>query len=73
VTGVGARNDRGQSIISVDIPAVQAYVAQLVTGTPPAPAPPLPSMPPDAPPGLTGSHLLRLNGTAAAYTVPCVD
>ncbi|MFL6144661.1 MAG: LCP family protein [Labedaea sp.] len=73
VTGVGARNDRGQSIITVDIPAVRTYVAQLVTGTPPAPAAPLPAGPADPPPGLAGPHLLRLNGATAVYTVPCVD
>jgi hypothetical protein len=36
VTGVGARNDRGQSIVTVDIPVVRAYVAGLITSSPPA-------------------------------------
>jgi LCP family protein required for cell wall assembly len=70
VTGVGARNDRGQSIITVDIPAVRAYIAALITSTPPSLAPP-PSVPPDAP-GLAGPRLLNLNG-AARYAVPCID
>jgi LCP family protein required for cell wall assembly len=34
VTGVGARNDRGQSVITVDIPAVHAFVKGLVTQEP---------------------------------------
>lgn len=36
VTGIGARNDRAQSIVTVDIPAVRAYVAGLITSAPPA-------------------------------------
>lgn len=69
VTGVGARNDRGQSIITVDIPAVKAYVAGLVSGTPPPPA---------TPAGLAGEAPLDLTAPAAATTghlaaVPCVD
>jgi LCP family protein required for cell wall assembly len=69
VTGVGARNDRGQSIITVDIPAVKAYIAALMSGTPPPAAPP----PPEAP-GLRGKPLLNLSGLrAAAYAVPCID
>ena len=40
VTAVGARNDRGQSIITVDVPAVHEYVASLVSGKPQAPPPP---------------------------------
>ena len=64
VTGVGARNDRQQSIITVDVPAVQAYVQSLVSGTP-APAPP--------PVGnLGGNRLLDLSG-AQPPAVPCVD
>jgi LCP family protein required for cell wall assembly len=34
VTAVGARNDRQQSIIVVDVPAVHAYVESLLTSTP---------------------------------------
>ncbi|HEV2784714.1 MAG TPA: LCP family protein [Actinophytocola sp.] len=68
VTGVGARNDRGQSIVTVDIPAVHGYVAQLITATPPPP----PTPPVEEQPGLAGPRLLDLNG-AARYSVPCVD
>jgi LCP family protein required for cell wall assembly len=71
VTGVGARNDRGQSIITVDIPAVKAYIAALVTSNPPPPPPP-----PAEVPGLAGDRLLNLNAPslkAANYAVPCVD
>ena len=68
VTGVGARNDRGQSVITVDVPAVKAYVAKLVSDSPPPkPAPP-PVVGGD---GLAGGKLLTLNGRARA--VPCVD
>jgi len=34
VTGVGARNDRGQSIITVDVTAVKAFVAALAPAQP---------------------------------------
>ncbi len=70
VTGVGARNDRGQSIITVDVPAVHRYVAGLVSDKPPAPAAPVPSRFGRAP-------LLDLTAPAAAAggraAVPCVD
>jgi LCP family protein required for cell wall assembly len=74
VTGVGARNDRGQSVITVDIPAVKAYVAALITSTPPPPAAPV-SVPPEAP-GFAGARVLDLGAPAimsARYEVPCVD
>jgi LCP family protein required for cell wall assembly len=71
VGAVGARNDRGQSIIAVDIPTVQAYVAALVTATPPPPPPPV-SAPPEDSPRLAGPHLLNLNATKD-FTVPCID
>ncbi|HEV7650164.1 MAG TPA: LCP family protein [Actinophytocola sp.] len=61
VTGVGARNDRGQSIITVDLKAVHEYVAGLVSGKP---APP--------PARFGGPALLNLNGGGRA-AVPCVD
>jgi LCP family protein required for cell wall assembly len=70
VTGVGARNDRGQSIITVDVPAVHAYIAQLITATPPPP-PPQPTGVIEEPPGYAGPRLLDLD--AAGQTVPCVD
>jgi LCP family protein required for cell wall assembly len=72
VGAVGARNDRGQSIITVDIPAVKAYIAALITATPPPPPPPPPAAAADAPPGLAAPHLLNLNG-AKEYAVPCID
>jgi LCP family protein required for cell wall assembly len=71
VTGVGARNDRGQSIITVDIPAVHDYVAGLVTSTPPPAAPPATSPPAK----FGGSRPLDLTAPAAAsarVAVPCV-
>jgi LCP family protein required for cell wall assembly len=40
VTAVGARNERGQSIITVDLPAVHAFVKALATGNPPPTQPP---------------------------------
>jgi hypothetical protein len=55
VTGVGARNDRGQSIVTVDIPAVHAYVAGLITSSPPPPAPP-PFAPPAGRPVASRIH-----------------
>jgi LCP family protein required for cell wall assembly len=74
VTGVGARNDRGQSIVTVDIPAVHTYIAALITSTPPPPAAPV-AVPPDAP-GFAGPRVLDLGAPAimaARYEVPCVD
>ena len=70
VTGVGARNDRGQSIVTVDVPAVHAYVAGLLSSTPPPPPPP-PSLPAD---NLAGGRLLDLGAPARVpAAVPCVD
>jgi LCP family protein required for cell wall assembly len=66
VTGVGARNDRGQSIITVDVPAVHRYVAGLVSRKAARPAPTSLS----GPAKFGGSRLLDLGGRAA---VPCVD
>jgi LCP family protein required for cell wall assembly len=64
VTGVGARNDRGQSIITVDIAAVHNYVAQLVSGKPVVPVPSR----------FGGQGLLDLTAPAAARAaVPCID
>ncbi|WP_436492116.1 LCP family protein [Actinokineospora sp. HUAS TT18] len=65
VTGVGARNDRGQSIITVDLAAVRAYIGGLATANPP-PAPPPPAVTGD---GFTGKRLLNFNAPAAT---PCV-
>jgi len=71
VTGVGARNDRGQSIITVDVPAVHAWVASLATGN--APPAQNPRQPPTS--NLTGDGSLGLTTPSAATqaAVPCVD
>ncbi|OLR90445.1 LCP family protein [Actinokineospora bangkokensis] len=72
VTGVGARNDKGQSVITVDVAAVRKYMADLATDTPP-PAPPAPTGVPD---NLTGRKLLDLGAPAparAAAQAPCID
>jgi LCP family protein required for cell wall assembly len=67
VTGVGARNDRGQSIITVDRAAVHSYVARLASRRPPTPD------------RFGGGRLLDLtapaHGTAVGgrAAVPCVD
>lgn len=67
VTGVGARNDRGQSIITVDTEAVHEYVARLVSGLPiPAPDRAKPSK-------FGGGTLLDLSATGGRKAVPCVD
>jgi LCP family protein required for cell wall assembly len=63
VTGVGARNDRGQSIITVDVPAVHKYVRGLLSAKPPAPA---------APVKFGSAPLLDLRGSGRA-AAPCVD
>jgi len=64
VEAVGARNDRGQSIIVVDIPKVHQYVKDLVSGPPPTPQP-------------SGQgaidYSLTAPAAAAQPTVPCVD
>jgi LCP family protein required for cell wall assembly len=69
VTAVGARNDRGQSIITVDLPAVHEYVASLVSGKPQAPPPP--ATPSTA--KLGGRALLDLSAAGGRAAVPCVD
>ncbi len=64
VEAVGARNDRGQSIIVVDIPKVHQFVADLVSGTPP----------PTQPSGLGSvDYTLTAPASAAQPSVPCVD
>lgn len=74
VTGVGARNDRGQSIITVDLDAVRAYIGGLATANPP----PAPVQPSAAPENLAGSRLLDFGAPAprgrAALAAPnCID
>jgi LCP family protein required for cell wall assembly len=60
VTGVGARNDRGQSIITVDLPAVHAFVKGLLT-------------PATQPTGMGARYDLTSPAAAARAAVPCVD
>ncbi|HEX2130578.1 MAG TPA: LCP family protein, partial [Actinophytocola sp.] len=62
VTGVGARNDRGQSIITVDVSEVRRYVADLVSKAP-------------VTPGFSGGRMLDLSAPPAVTrrAVPCVD
>jgi anionic cell wall polymer biosynthesis LytR-Cps2A-Psr (LCP) family protein len=78
VTGVGARNDRGQSIITVDLAAVKSFIAGLVTSAAPVVPAPLQapvstpvSAPVSEPPGLLGPRPLTFNGARKA--VPCID
>jgi LCP family protein required for cell wall assembly len=73
VTGVGARNDRGQSIITVDIKAVHEYVARLVSGRP-VPAHKAPGSPAPVTPSRFGAPaLLDLSAGGGRAAVPCVD
>ena len=63
VTDINGHNDRGQSVVTVDVPQVKSYVATLATG---------------GPSGLRGSAPLSLNGPARTQNaepggVPCVD
>jgi LCP family protein required for cell wall assembly len=62
VTGVGARNDRGQSIITVDVPTVHAFVKGLLTA-------------PAQPTGMAGAadYGLTAPASAARAAVPCID
>ncbi|HET9140895.1 LCP family protein [Actinophytocola sp.] len=76
VTGVGARNDRGQSIITVDLAAVKSFIAALATSAAPPPPAPVSTPAPvtvsaPATPGLLGPRPLSLNGGRKA--VPCID
>ncbi|MFC5291035.1 LCP family protein [Actinokineospora guangxiensis] len=68
VTSADGRSADGQSIVSVDVPAVKNYVAKLLSDAPP-PKPAPPSVRED---GLAGGKLLSLNGRARA-AAPCVD
>ncbi|MFI6097299.1 LCP family protein [Lentzea sp. NPDC051213] len=73
VTNIDARNERGQSVVTVDREAVKAWVAQLIGETPkPAPssATPTPSsrFGPEKLLSLDGSHAVQVQPS-----VPCVD
>jgi len=65
VEAVGARNDRGQSIIVVDLPKVHAFVKGLLTPQAPQPA----GMVAPAAYGVTAPAAAK----AAQPAVPCVD
>ncbi|MFI7675262.1 LCP family protein [Actinophytocola sp. NPDC049390] len=65
VEAVGARNDRGQSIIVVDLPKVHRFVEDLLTPRPPKPA----GRPAPVEYGRTGPAAAK----AAQPSVPCVD
>ena len=73
VTNIDARNERGQSVVTVDREAVKAWVAQLIGETPK----PAPSSTPATPSKFGPGKLLSLDGAhavaAAAQDVPCVD
>ncbi|PRY43824.1 LCP family protein [Umezawaea tangerina] len=76
VTDVNARNDRGQSIVTVDVAAVKAFVAErlgpantLVPVTTTTTAPPSPTQ------RFAGGKVVGVDGArrAAQPDVPCVD
>ncbi|MCK2238416.1 MULTISPECIES: LCP family protein [unclassified Crossiella] len=65
VTGVGARNERGQSVVTVNRDQVRSFVAGLTKPEPPASPQPPPSSapPPSSPPArLGGAGAVRLDG-----------
>ncbi|MGW4206611.1 LCP family protein [Lentzea sp. NPDC004789] len=73
VTNIDARNERGQSVVTVDRDAVRAWVAQQIGETPkPVPS----STTPTTPAKFGPEKLLSLDGmhaVAAQQDVPCVD
>lgn len=73
VTSIDTRNERGQSVVTVDREAVRAWVAQLIGETPAPVTPETPASPSRFGPG----KLLSLDGFPAAQAaqpeVPCVD
>ncbi|MEU7478920.1 LCP family protein [Lentzea sp. NPDC042327] len=82
VTNIDFRNERGQSVVTVDREAVKAWVRQLI-GETTAPVPsttsaaPTGSTTPSTPSRFGGERLLSLDGaravTAQQPSVPCVD
>lgn len=77
VTGVGARNERGQSIVTVDPAAVKAFVAQLLGEKSPAPPPPSSSAGEPTTRKLAGDRLVTFDGRPRQATLqsspPCID
>ncbi|RAS69022.1 LytR family transcriptional attenuator [Lentzea atacamensis] len=77
VTNIDARNERGQSVVTVDREAVKAWVAQLIGETPkPVPSSVSPPGTPGTPSRFGPEKLLSLDGAhavAAQQDVPCVD
>ncbi|PSL54517.1 LytR family transcriptional attenuator [Saccharothrix carnea] len=79
VTGVGARNDRGQSIVTVDPAQVKAFVAQLLGENPTTPPPPPSTSAAEPTPTnrFATTPLLSLDGprhrAAAQPGPPCID
>ncbi|WP_231114761.1 LCP family protein [Lentzea aerocolonigenes] len=72
VTNIDARNERGQSVVTVDRDAVKAWVAQLIGETPK----PAPSSTPTSASKFGPDKLLSLDGAHTAVAqqdVPCVD
>ncbi len=79
VTNIDARNERGQSVVTVDREAVRAWVRQLIgeTQPPSTSATPPGSTTPSTPARFGGEKLLSLDGVRAVAAqqppVPCVD
>ncbi|MEV6240395.1 LCP family protein [Lentzea sp. NPDC051838] len=74
VTNIDARNERGQSVVTVDRDAVKAWVAQQIGETPK----PAPSSTSTSPAKFGAGKLLSLDGfpavaAAAQQDVPCID
>jgi LCP family protein required for cell wall assembly len=69
VVDIDARNERGQSIVKVDVAAVKAFVGRLLGPTL------VPSTPPSPPHRMAGGKVVGLDGAhrAAQPEVPCVD
>ncbi len=74
VTNIDARNERGQSVVTVDREAVKKWVAELIGETQ---APPTSATTPTTGSRFGGEKLLSLDGAHAAAaqqaSVPCVD
>ncbi|QFZ23230.1 LCP family protein [Saccharothrix syringae] len=79
VTGVGVRNERGQSVVTVDPAQVKAFVAQVLgektTTRAPAPTTAVTTTAVTTTQGFAGGRLVALDGRARAVLQgpPCVD